>query len=77
MFTNRLIPFLQELISVNQSAFVSGRLIIDNVLITFALFHTMKHTNLTRKGTITLKVDMANAYDQVEWTFLERLIIHV
>lgn len=42
---NKLKLFLNDIISVNQSAFVPGRLITDNALIVFENFHSMK-----RKG---------------------------
>ncbi|XP_074276932.1 uncharacterized protein LOC141600590 [Silene latifolia] len=42
ILANRLKLFLAEIVSVNQSAFTLGRLISDNVLIAFELFHHMK-----------------------------------
>lgn len=36
---NRLRPILDELISQNQCAFVPGRMITDNALLTFECFH--------------------------------------
>lgn len=46
VLANRLKSFLNKIIVVNQSAFILGRLIIDNILVAFELFHHME--NLSR-----------------------------
>lgn len=40
---NRVKPFLPYIIFVSQSAFVSSRLITDNAMPAFEIFHTMKN----------------------------------
>lgn len=40
---NRMRPFLDELISETQSAFIPGRMITDNALIPFECFHKIQH----------------------------------
>ncbi|XP_021733398.1 uncharacterized protein LOC110700199 [Chenopodium quinoa] len=71
----RLKHILPDIVTENQSAFVSGRLITDNALITLELFHTMKKRSRSRKGSIALKRDMSKVYDQVEWGFLRKLLL--
>ncbi|KAL2933269.1 hypothetical protein RDABS01_016388 [Bienertia sinuspersici] len=67
---NRLKPMLSSLISINQSAFVPKRLITDNALIGFEIFHAMKRRGEGKDGSLALKLDMCKAYDRVDWEFL-------
>lgn len=62
---NRLKVVLSDLINESQSAFVQERLITDNALIAFECFYHMKRKTKGRKGTVTLKLDMAKAYDRI------------
>ena len=68
---NRLRPFLSDIISVNQSAFVPGRLITDNALVAFECFHFIEHNTNPGKNFCAYKIDLSKAYDRVDWGFLE------
>ncbi|XP_074266637.1 uncharacterized protein LOC141589915 [Silene latifolia] len=74
VLANRLKQFLGSLVSENQSAFTPGRLISDNILIAFEMFHYMKNAR-SGGGHMALKLDMAKAYDRVEWVFLEKVLL--
>lgn len=69
LLANRLKQVLGKLISENQSAFLKGKLISDNIILAHNLFHHM-HTHKGMMNLMTLKLDMSKAYDHVEWASL-------
>ncbi|XP_075499933.1 uncharacterized protein LOC142538505 [Primulina tabacum] len=71
---SRLRVVVERLISPNQSGFVPGRMISDNILLAQELTHSL--TLLTRGGNVILKLDMAKAYDRVQWPFLFEVLRH-
>ena len=75
VLANRLKEVLPTVIAETQSAFVPGRLIIDNVLITFQTLHHMHNQRQGRVGSMALKLDMSKAYDRVEWSFLRQVML--
>ena len=74
VMANRLKQILPQLISHTQSAFVSGRLITDNVLVAYKTFHSMHCRKIGKKGMLALKLDISKAYDRVEWEFLRKMM---
>ena len=77
LLANRLKLFLSEIISPNQSAFVPRRLITDNFLVAFESYHAIKRKTSGKYGTCAVKLDMHKAYDRVEWTFLEAILLQL
>lgn len=72
---NRLTGYLSDIISAEQSAFVPGRLITDNVMVAFELMHTIRRKMGGKQGLMALKLDISKAYDVVKWSFLEAIQI--
>jgi hypothetical protein len=72
LMNSRLSSFLPCIISPQQSVFVPGRLIGDNVLLTQELLHTLD--NKMRGGNVMLKLDMAKAYDRMDWGFIYSIL---
>ena len=73
VLANKL-KLLPTIITEHQSAFTKDRLIIDNILVAFETFHSMKNYKSGDNGFMALKVNMSKAYDRVEWYFLENLM---
>ena len=74
VLANRLKQVLPYIVSPTQSAFVLGRLIIDNVLVAYETLHTMHARKKGKKWTLALKLDVSKAYDRVEWQFLQGIM---
>jgi hypothetical protein len=74
VLANKLKLVLPSIISHHQSAFVPGRLIMDNILIAFKALHSMNSRMSGKKGFMAVKVDMRKVYDGVEWPFLEAMM---
>jgi hypothetical protein len=69
--SNMLAPWLGEIVLVNQSAFIKGRLIQDN----FKLVQlSTKMLHARRKLSVLLKIDIAQAFDSVAWPYLLELL---
>ncbi|OMO52011.1 reverse transcriptase [Corchorus capsularis] len=73
VLVNRLKERMDKIISENQSAFIAGRQIFDNVLIAQEAFHHIRLKKKGKKGVVAMKIDINRAYDRVEY-IISRLI---
>ncbi|GJR79997.1 hypothetical protein Tco_0150782 [Tanacetum coccineum] len=73
IIANRVKEGLGDIVSINQSAFVPGRRISDNILLTQELMRNYHR----RRGPprCAFKVDIQKAYDTVDWKFLETILV--
>lgn len=70
ILANRLAQFLPHIVDEEQAGFVHGRQITHHIVLAQEMLR-----DLSRKVTganVVLKVDMAKAYDRLEWRFLLR-----
>ena len=67
---NRMKPILEKIISPNQSAFVPGRLIQDNIVVAHEVFHYLRGKKRGCQKDMALKIYFNKAYDRIEWDFL-------
>jgi len=74
VLSNRLKVILSDIIALNQSAFVPGRLITDNVLLAYEMTHYIQTKRRGIDGYAAVKLDMNKAYDPVEWNFLRMMM---
>lgn len=77
VLANRLKVVIPTLISESQSAFMVNRLITDNILVTFEVTNHISHKKSGKVGEMTLKLDMSDAYDKVEWRGLEQIMYKI
>ncbi|GJU56052.1 putative RNA-directed DNA polymerase [Tanacetum coccineum] len=73
IITNRMKDGLDDVVSINQSAFIPGQSISDNILLTQELMHNY-HLN---RGPLrcAFKIDFQKAYDTVSWNFLKEILV--
>jgi hypothetical protein len=74
---NRMRPLLNDIVAPTHSAFVPGRLIIDNALIVFECLHALDQGRQSYKKFGALKLDLTKAYDRVDWEYLERVLMRL
>jgi hypothetical protein len=71
---NRLRPLLENIIGLTQSAFIPGRMIMDNALIVFECLHAIPCGNNRSKKFSAYKLDLTKVYDRVDWKYLEGVL---
>lgn len=65
---------LQNIVCENQNAFVSDRLITNNMLVAHELMHHINRKKNEKYGEMVLKLDMSKAYDRMEWGCLQQIM---
>lgn len=69
--SNRIKEILPLLISEDQSGFVAGRYMGDNIRL---IYDTMFHLNQRKLPGLLLCIDFEKAFDSVSWSFLHKVI---
>jgi len=68
---NRLKPLLSSLVSGEQTGYVEGRQILDNIIQAHEVVHSLKSNK--RVGMI-VQLDIAKAYDKVKLIYIKKLL---
>ncbi|XP_048599541.1 uncharacterized protein LOC125579747 [Brassica napus] len=68
ILVSKLKPLLPDLILPNQTAFVKGRLLVENTVLATELVNGY-HKSVGPKKVV-IKVDIAKAFDTISWTFV-------
>ena len=74
LLANRLKLVMPEIIGDSQSAFIGGRQILDSVLIAN---ETVDWARKKKQKLYVLQLDFAKAYDCVQWSFLDYLMVRI
>lgn len=73
IIAKRMQPWMNGIIAHNQTAFVPGREISENIILLREILHTFKQPNRVEKQFV-LKVDLAKAFDMLRWDYLFALL---
>ncbi|XP_060195103.1 uncharacterized protein LOC132624322 [Lycium barbarum] len=68
VLNNRFSKILPKIISSNQSGFMKGSAIGENVLLAQEIVHDIRKPN--KGGNVVIKLDMSKAYDRISWNFI-------
>jgi hypothetical protein len=66
---NRLKPHLPDYVHPSQQAFIEGRRISNNIIIAQEITHSFA-LNSWKNQAFMLKIDLAKAFDRLEWNFI-------
>jgi len=69
---NRLKPLLPTLVFVEQSGYVEGRQILNNIIQAHEVVHSLVSN---RKAGMIMQLDLAKAYDKLNWTNIRKVLI--
>lgn len=70
---NKFKVVLPHLISENQSSFIPGRHITDNIIIAQEMIHIMRNLK-GKRGFMVLKIDLKKAYDHFRWSLIRETL---
>lgn len=74
VLANMLKPYMSDMITPFESAFVVGRMIQDNIIIAHEVFHHIINHKNGQQVECAVKLDMQKAYNRVEWDFLLEML---
>ena len=72
IIANRLKTLMPRIISANQSAFIQGRLLMENVLLAIDLVKDYHKENISPR--CAMRIDISKAFDSVQWPFFSENI---
>eukprot|EP00253_Pinus_taeda_P018598 PITA_18598 len=71
LIAKRLKPLLPSIISPEQTSFVEGRQILDGLVVTQEMIHSL---NQKKQRGMMIKLDLSKAYDCLSWRYLRKVL---
>eukprot|EP00253_Pinus_taeda_P008091 PITA_08091 len=71
VIAKRLKPLLPMLISPEQPGYVEGRQIMDGIILSHEIIHTLKHS---KQAGMLLKLDLSKAFDKLSWDYVQQML---
>eukprot|EP00253_Pinus_taeda_P015841 PITA_15841 len=72
VLANRIKPLLPLLISQEQIGYVEGRQIMDGVILSNEVIHSLK---LLKKPSMIMKLDLSKAFDKLSWSYIQQMLL--
>jgi hypothetical protein len=72
VIARRLKPILPTIISPEQSGYVEGRQILDNVILAHEVIHSLQKT---RMPGMLFKLDLSKAFDKLSWDYMREMLL--
>ncbi len=72
ILANRLKPLLPLLISPEQIVYVEGRQILDGIILSHEVIHSLK---VLKKPSIIIKLDLSKAFDKLSWSYINQMLL--
>ena len=77
VLVNRMKKTSPFIIDGSQSAFILDRMIFDNIIVAHETIHAMQTKKNGKTGFLIAKLDISKAYDRIEWSFLEGVMVRM
>jgi Reverse transcriptase (RNA-dependent DNA polymerase) len=76
LISNRLKPYIDKIISAEQTTFIKGRNIADNTILMKEVLHSYRDRRSWAQ-MFALKADINKAFDTVEWCFIKATLVRL
>lgn len=67
---------MDKVVFPDQSEFIPNRNIHENIVVAQEILHSM-HKLKSKNGFFAIKVDLAKAYDKMNWKFVEKVLMEL
>ena len=68
---NRIKPLLPTLMSEEQTRYVEGRKILNNIIQAREVVHSLKSN---KQAIMIIQLDLAKAYDNISWSYIREVL---